>query len=232
MQNVSSLIVVQCRYNSRRLPGKAMYPLSGVPILVFLLRRLRSHLPVDEYKIVLATTRGRCDDVIAAWGAREDVHVFRGEENDVLGRYAKCLARHPSETIVRITADNPLTCPEMLRRIVRVKRERHIDYIQCENLPHGVGADAFSAGALSFLNREVRDADEREHINLNILRNPGKFKIFSLNVEGELARPDLRMTVDTKEDWRRVDALFNPEETEPWKITLYEAVERMDKTRI
>ena len=78
----------------------------------------------------------------------------------------------------------------------------------------------------------MRDADEREHINLNILRNPEMFKIFSLNIKGELARPDLRMTVDTKEDWQRVDALFNPAETEPWKISLYDAVKRMDKARI
>lgn len=35
------LIIIQCRFSSTRLPGKVLYPLNGLPILVFLIRRIK-----------------------------------------------------------------------------------------------------------------------------------------------------------------------------------------------
>jgi len=50
------LVVIQCRYNSTRLPGKAMMLLGGIPMLSFLLKRLKAGLPEERFKIILATT--------------------------------------------------------------------------------------------------------------------------------------------------------------------------------
>ncbi|MCK5174159.1 MAG: hypothetical protein KAR47_12265 [Planctomycetes bacterium] len=227
--NKKIIIVVQCRYNSSRLRGKALYAIAGIPMLVFLLRRLQGSLPPERYQVVLATTNGQDDDVIAEVGAEEGVPVVRGDEENVLGRYIKCLDSHPSGTIVRVTADNPLTCPEMLEWIVGWKEKSGADYVLCENLPCGAGTDAFSADLLRLLDKKVTDPGEREHVNLHILRNPKRFRAIFPRVEGDLARPDIRMTVDTKEDWQRVESLFSTTEIEPWKISLRQAIERMDK---
>jgi spore coat polysaccharide biosynthesis protein SpsF len=224
------LIVVQCRSNSTRLRGKALYPISGIPIIVFLLRRLRSGLWEDEYRIVLATTKNQQDDVVESLGLEEGVDVVRGEEDDVLKRYMECLERYPTETVVRVTADNPLTCPEITKWLVKEKQDRNSDYVKCENLPYGAGVDVFSSGLLRILNKETKDQDEREHINLFVLRNKEKFNICSQNAKGDIARPDLRMTIDTREDWQLVKSLFRRDEIEPWRITLREVIERMDKT--
>lgn len=228
MSKSSILVVVQCRYHSARLQGKALYPLGGIPLLVFLLRRLRSGLPGKTYRLVLATTEFERDNVIAAWGSKEGISVFRGDENDVLGRYARCMQLYPAEAVVRVTADNPLTCPEAIGMLVREMKSGNADYIQMDRLPYGAGADIFSSSLLSYLDRFVKEPDEREHINLHILRNPQKFNVRSIHAEGELVRPDLRMTVDTTEDWERLAALFDPSEKEPWKISLHEAIKRMD----
>jgi spore coat polysaccharide biosynthesis protein SpsF len=224
----SILVVVQCRYNSARLQGKALYPISGIPLLVFLLRRLRSGLSEKIYRLVLATTELERDNVIAAWGSKEGVAVFRGSEDDVLGRYAKCIESHPAEAVVRVTADNPLTCPEVIKRLAQEMERGDADYIQIDRLPYGTGADIFSSSLLSSLDRNVKLPDEREHINLHVLRHPENFKVRIIHAEGELARPDLRMTVDTREDWERLAGIFYPSEKEPWRIPLREAVKRMD----
>lgn len=223
-----TLIVVQCRFNSSRLPGKALHPVGGLPMIVFLLRRLRGGLDPREHRVVLATTRNRRDDIVESWALEEGVDVVRGEEADVLGRFICCLDAYPSETIVRVTGDNPLTCPEMLKWLVREKQDNSLDYVQCENLPYGAGVDVFSSDLMKTLDREATEEDEREHINLYLLRNSEKFKIRFPKVHGELARPDIRVTVDTKEDWLRVRALFGPTETEPWKLSIDEAIKRMD----
>ena len=226
------LIVVQCRYNSIRLQGKALYPLAGIPILVFLLRRLQAGLPANTYRIVLATTELQQDNVLAAWGWEEGVAVFRGDEDDVLKRYIGCLKHFPAAAVVRVTADNPLTCPETLKRLVLEKESRDIGYVHCNNLPYGVEVDIFSPDLLKHLDREVTEPEEREHINLHILRNQDKYKTLYINIEGELARPDLRMTIDTMEDWHSIESLFSPREKEPWNIPLREAIARMDKRSV
>ena len=222
------LVVVQCRFNSSRLPGKALYPIAGVPMLTFLLRRLKAGLPENRFTVMVATTEHQPDDIVAAWGLAEKAALCRGEEDDVLKRYVKCLDSCDVATVVRVTADNPLTCPEIVKWLVQEKEAEDLDYIQCTNLPYGAGVDVFSAALLKSFQQNLTDPREREHINLHILRNPDRFKTSFPEQEGELARPDLRMTVDTKDDWLSMASLFNLTEKVPWEIPLREAIERMD----
>ena len=225
-----ALVVVQCRSESRRLPAKALYPVAGVPLLAFLLRRLRSGLDENDFRVVLATTRRLADDTVAAWGEREGVAVVRGEANDVLARFVRCLLRFPSPLAVRVTADNPLTCPWALRRAVRAARRSGADYVQCRNMPHGTAVDVFSAGVLMRLADEARQPDEREHINLHILRHPRRFKTLVLDVRGKRRRPDLSLTVDTMEDWLRVSTALEGTGPKSWRISLGEAIARLDRS--
>jgi spore coat polysaccharide biosynthesis protein SpsF len=222
------LVVVQCRFSSSRLPGKALYPIAGVPMLAFLLRRLKAGLTDNRYTVMLATTETQPDDIVATWGMAEKSEVCRGDEDDLLNRYVKCLETCDAATVVRVTADNPLTCPEIIKWLVQEKANEEFDYIQCSNLPCGAGVDVFSAALLKSFQQNLTDSGEREHINLHILRNPDKFKTLFPVIEGDLARPDLRMTVDTKDDWLSMASLFNLTEKVPWEIPLREAIERMD----
>ena len=228
MMKNNVLIVVQCRYKSTRLEGKALYPLTGIPMLVFLFRRLQTGLPENTYRIILATTEFPQDDVIAAWGLEEGVEVFRGDEDDVLKRYVRCLKRYPAATVVRVTADNPLTCPEIIKSCVNYMQKNKVDYVQSQNHPRGAGVDVFTFDLLKTMDRETMDPYEREHLNAFVLNHPERFKIHFLTVQGENARPDLSMTVDTKNDWGNVNAVFKPEDKEPWRISLREVIVRMD----
>src|SRR3989339_1950496 len=161
------LVVVQCRYDSKRLPGKATMLLGGIPIVSFLLRRLKAGLPENRFKIILATTEKTEDDVIAGLGKKEEIEVLRGDEHDVLKRYIKCLEVFPADVVVRVTADNPFTCPEVLECAVNEMIKRKVDYLKCENLPVGIGVDVFSARLLKQLGVQAKDPQEREHINMH-----------------------------------------------------------------
>jgi spore coat polysaccharide biosynthesis protein SpsF len=230
--NPTTLIVVQCRYNSVRLPGKALYPLGGRPMLSFLLKRLRHGLTDSSYHLVLATTRNREDDIITAWGFAENVPVVRGDDQDVLKRYIHCLEAHPAEAVVRVTADNPLTGPDIIGQAVAVLCSEMAEYVHCRNMPCGAGVDVFTANVLRRLDHRATEPACREHINKFILDNPRLFTIGVLDAAPALARPDLRMTIDTAEDWQRLAALFSPEEDGPWRISLEEAITRMDASHL
>lgn len=199
---MNAIVVVQCRFASRRLPGKALYPFCGLPMLAFLLGRLAEGGLGEQ--LCLATTGNPEDDPVAAWGQACGAEVVRGPEHDVLGRYLLCLDRLSPKGVVRVTADNPLTCPDAVRLAMAGLEQGHAYVDVFEELPKGTGVDAFSTGALRRLARECTDPAEREHLNLRPLRCPEDYGRFRPALPAAWRRPDLNLSVDTPEDYLRV----------------------------
>ncbi|MDR3044988.1 MAG: hypothetical protein LBU75_12135 [Desulfovibrio sp.] len=194
-----AIVVVQARAASTRLPGKALKPLAGVPMLAFLLRRLLAG-GLDAPCCLATTTRPE-DDALAALAASLSVPVVRGECEDVLARYLRCLDCFAPDGAVRVTADNPFTSLEMLR-LALASLAQGADYVALpQGCPHGAGVDAFSAGALRRVADAAPDPAEREHINLRMLRQPGAFAIRTPSIPTAWRRPDVRLTVDTPDDY-------------------------------
>ncbi|MFH1092493.1 MAG: NTP transferase domain-containing protein [Pseudomonadota bacterium] len=222
------LIVVQCRLMSTRLPGKALYPLAGLPLLVFLLRRLRAaSLPG---RIILATTIQAADDPVAAWGEAEGVPVVRGESEDVLARYLRCLALYPASAVVRVTADNPLTDGDTAAKVLEALRSGRWDYVSAVNgYPCGAGVDGFSAELLETINRETLEKRHREHLNAFVLDHPYRFRRLEIAPPPELTRPDVRLTIDTFEDWTRIVNLLGADNGCAYTLDLKDAIERFDQ---
>jgi spore coat polysaccharide biosynthesis protein SpsF len=225
------LVVVQCRHDSRRLPGKALLPLTGMPMLEFLLRRLGPTTRQDGVHLVLATTDREVDDGVAKLAASCGVDVVRGETDDLLARYLRCLRIHPAAYVVRMTADNPLTCPDMLGLCIKTLRSEGPDHLRMEGMPLGTAVDAFSADAIRRMCEIASDPDEREHINLHILRNPGSFTVQTLAAPPEVNRPGLSLTVDTAQDYRKVAGVVESccaTTGTPWALPVSKAVSMID----
>ncbi|MDY0307622.1 MAG: NTP transferase domain-containing protein, partial [Desulfovibrionaceae bacterium] len=73
-------VILAARLRSSRLPAKALLPLAGLPLITFLLRRLRGASLVD--RVVLATTTRPEDRHLAALAEAEGASVFFGSEDD------------------------------------------------------------------------------------------------------------------------------------------------------
>jgi spore coat polysaccharide biosynthesis protein SpsF len=70
-------------------------------------------------------------------------------------------------------------------------------------MPLGVGAEVFTMAALADSHRDGMAPHHREHVNEFIQENPGRFRIGVLDVPAHKRAPDLRLTVDTPEDYER-----------------------------
>lgn len=224
------LVIIQARFGSTRLMGKALMPLTGVPLIVYLIRRLKC-LPAC-YKIVVATTDKKEDDLIAAWAQHEQIEVIRGEEDDVLSRYIRCLAAFPSDVIVRVTADNPLTCPNLLSEVSRIMREGGYEYVRAiYGFPVGIGVDAFSSGALMRLHKISKSDYEREHIDAYVLSHLCEFKTKELQPSDDFSGSSIRLTVDTHKDYEYIKGIV---ESFPWEnfISPKDAIARASKRDI
>jgi len=228
------LIVIQCRINSKRLPFKALYPIAGIPLIVFLFKRLKNTLDSRDYRLVLATTKKQEDDILAYWAQEEKIDVIRGQEDNVVSRYNDCLDIFDSDIVVRVTGDNPLTCPNIIKFIIDEMIRLSVDYIQPIDIPYGVGAEVYSSQLIRSLNTKKLNKEEKEHLNLNIINNPDIYLPVFCKINENISRPDIRLTVDTKEDWECINALFTEKEKEqsPWKLSLLEIIKRVDKNAI
>jgi spore coat polysaccharide biosynthesis protein SpsF len=199
------LVVVQCRFASARLPGKALLPLAGTPMLVFLLRRLKA--AGLAARLVLATTQAPQDDPVAAWGLSEGLDVVRGETDDVLARFLRCLRLFPAAGAVRVTADNPLTDTRAVAATIQALRSGQWDYVNAiEGWIPGTGVDGLSRQTLEDLDRLDLTPLEREHINARILARPEAYRRLDLAPPPGLEAGAPSLTVDTAQDYETVRA--------------------------
>ena len=220
------LIVIQCRFGSSRLPGKALYPFHGSSVLGFLLKRLKRGLSHKKYLCVLATTVKKEDDIVAHWGKKLGVEVVRGSENDVLNRFVKCINKYSPLSVTRVTADNPFTAPELIIDNLKNLYKNNLDYSITANAPIGAGVDSFKCETLIMLNNKNLKPNEREHINKYILDNPNQFRMRINEVPLKMRAPELSLTIDSYEEWKNLSSL-NLSMHKPWKLNLEKLIAKL-----
>jgi spore coat polysaccharide biosynthesis protein SpsF len=198
-------IVLQARYGSTRLPGKALATIDGRPILEHCLRRL---MFAGVAPVVLATTRRPEDDGLEAIARSLGADVFRGHTNDVLGRYLAAADEFGFDTIIRATGDNPGVDIQAPGRLIEALRASEADYACEEGLPYGAAVEAVTREALVRAGREAYHVEDREHVTTYVRRNTQIFRVLTIPAPAPLRRPDVRVTVDTPADLEHVRQLF------------------------
>ncbi len=204
---MKTVIIVQARLTSTRLPGKVLLPLAGAPMLTRLIERLRRVKLADA--IVIATTTNTTDDPIAALCGQLGVPYHRGSEHDVLSRYADAAREHGADVVVRITSDCPLIDPALVDQLISTYREGGCDYVSNmlpPTWPYGMAVEVFTAAALHEAHAEATQDSEREHVTPFIYWHPERYRL--RNVESPTDLSVQRWTVDTPEDYELVRRLF------------------------
>lgn len=205
---MKTLIIVQARMTSTRLPGKVLLPLAGEPMLTRLIERLRRVRRADG--IVVATTTNATDDPIAALCSQLGVPCHRGSEHDVLSRYADAARVHGADVVVRITSDCPLIDPALIDQTIAAFDEGGSDYVSNmlpPTWPYGMAVEVFSAAALAQAHAEATQAAEREHVTPFLYWHQERYRL--RNVASPVDLSHHRWTVDTPEDYALVSRLFD-----------------------
>lgn len=205
---MKTLIIVQARMTSTRLPGKVLLPLAGEPMLTRLIERLRRVHRADG--ILVATTTNTSDDPIAELCALLGVPCHRGSEYDVLSRYAEAARLHGADVVVRITSDCPLIDPALIDQVILAYEDGSSDYVSNmlpPTWPYGMAVEVFSAAALDQAHTEATQVAEREHVTPFLYWHPERYRL--RNVASPVNLSHHRWTVDTPEDYALVSRLFD-----------------------
>jgi spore coat polysaccharide biosynthesis protein SpsF len=204
-------IVVAARTSSARLPGKVLRPLGGLPMIVFLLRRLHG---LQAGRVVLATTDLPADDALEAVVAAEGIPVYRGSQDDVVARFVGAAATFGFDIVARVTGDCPFVDAELVDWCVNQSAGLGpYDLATTKGqFPVGLDVELYPADRMAALDAGTAlSLEEREHLTLHFYNNPAQFKVRTIAPPvgwGECRRV---FTVDTTGDYaaatRMVEAI-------------------------
>ncbi len=205
--------IVQARTSSTRLPGKVLKDLpcgSGINVLQHVIRRLKKSRKLDD--IIIATTENKADKKIVELSDSEKVKWFKGCEEDVLSRYYFAAQENSLDIVVRVTSDCPCIDPEIVDNLINEHLKACADYTSnalTRTYPHGLDCEVVSFSALGKAFRKAKDPFEREHVTEFIIQNKSHdFKIHGTEAPEKLQAPDIRITLDTKQDYALLCAVF------------------------
>jgi spore coat polysaccharide biosynthesis protein SpsF len=206
---MTTVATIEARMSSRRLPGKVLLPIEGKPALAQLLERLRQARKIDD--VVLATTVNPADAALVDLARGLGVRSYRGSEGDVLDRVLQAAESVHADTIVEVTGDCPLLCPEVIDRAVEIYESGAGDVVSNTwkpSYPQGVDAQVFSRRLLKEASGLTRDPAHREHVSLFFYEHPDRYRIHLFEAPPDFRAPELRFQMDYAEDLEFVRAVY------------------------
>jgi spore coat polysaccharide biosynthesis protein SpsF len=205
---MKKVAILQARVDSSRLPNKVLKPLSGRPVILHIIDRLKRCSTLDE--ICVAIPDSPSDDSLIDVLSDADVTIARGSGHDVLSRYIAAAYQTCADIIVRATADNPLVHPPSVdAQVTHILNNPGVDYVTTWGLPLGCMVETFTRKTLDRLDFLSKSDVLREHVTYFIYQNGHSFNIVDLEPPAGLKHPELRLTLDTDEDYRLISAVYD-----------------------
>lgn len=199
------IAITQARYSSSRLPGKVLKKLGSKSVLDLHLSRLKKASMLTS--IMVATTKEPEADEIETIATNQGLRSFRGDLFDVLDRFYQSVVQDIPDYIVRVTSDCPLIDPAYIDDAIKKFLEAKVDYASnClkPTLPDGMDVEIFTFSALEDAWKNATLKSQREHVT-SFIRDCGKYKVLSIEYPHNWG--EVRMTLDTKEDYEVLDSL-------------------------
>ena len=210
MKNMKVNCFIQARMGSNRLPGKVMKIIRGKPVIEHIILALKKSNLIDS--IVVLTSDRETDEVLVNFLKKNNYLYFRGNENDVLQRYVEAGKKFSCYLVVRITADCPLTDPQIVDKVIQHALLSGADYtsnVLERTFPDGHDVEVIKYSVLENINEESVDKLEHEHITLHILKNKSKFKVKNVCAPINKHHSEWRICLDTEKDLSLIRKIYD-----------------------
>ncbi len=206
--------IIQARMGSKRLPGKVLMPIRGVPALELELSRIRPSETLDA--ICIATSDLNVDGPIRAFARSAGIECVSGPEDDVLSRFALAARFMSADVVVRLTADCPFHDWRVVDQVVKAFSEGGAVYTSNalrRTFPVGLDCEVMATEALLLADAEAKDPVAREHVTPFLYRQ-GSCDVVHVQLPVNLS--SLRWTLDTAEDLRAIRGIANALRGDDW----------------
>lgn len=209
-----TLIAIQGRLGSSRFPRKILEDLDGRPMIAQIARRCRA---VKDAGVLIACPERERDEIFKATG----VGTVGGPEEDLLTRLLMAADHDHAEVLVRVTADCPLICPDLIEHGLKQMGKYKAKLVQNwrpREWPDGFDFEVWDVGLMRELSEKLTGGDREwfaqwalDH-GIPSVSLPGPK--FANNLQ------DFRLTVDRPEDLDTVRVLYGDMRGEVWGAEL------------
>lgn len=221
-QNVG--ILINCRTASTRLPQKALKKICGKETITLLIERMKSCK--NSSRIILCTTERPEDDVLVDIAYRENVEVFRGPDENVALRLLLASRRYNLDHIVRVTGDDLMRDFSLIDDAIESHLKNHADYTYMKRVVYSCDTEIISVRALETIVDRATCPENTEYLTW-YLEDKTAFVHNEIVVASDYYR-DYRITLDTIEDFRLLEALYEALYDPGHPIDLRDALHYMD----
>lgn len=206
---MNTVIFVQARTNSTRLPGKSLLTIQGWPLVVLSAKRAAN----KGRKVVVLTSTESSDDELYNVVKSHEIECFRGDLKNVLKRFNDALNGYDDNTIViRLTADNILPDGDLIDDLESQFLKSGLRYMLCtspnSNVPYGVSAEIFYAQEIREANSKTNSDYDKEHVT-PFIRN--KYTSENLFYKNKYLKgySNFRVTIDTFDDYQSMHQMMS-----------------------
>jgi spore coat polysaccharide biosynthesis protein SpsF len=203
---MKSAIFIAVRMKSTRLPKKALLEIKGRTVIEHLIDRLKTVARADL--VVVCTSTNPNDAILKTIAERNGIIGFQGSEDDKLDRFLQAADTYGVDRFVAVDGDDILCDPEYVDKGIQVLDATGADMVDFINMPVGATGNGLKVEAL----RKVCElkAENDTEVWGGYFTDSGLFKVVHIEPETpNLARPEIRMTLDYAEDFAFFEALFD-----------------------
>ena len=206
-----TVVAIQARLSSSRLPNKALADVNGKPMICQQLRRLRAVRGIDAVAVACPPK-----DAPAFWKATS-VQPITGPEEDLLTRILNVADELEADKIVRVGADCPLAPPDGIEAGIKLcEKEKLVQNWRPRIWPDGFDFDIWDVPYLRQLSMKYTNGDREWFASKAAAETPG------IHMKGQY-RENLsrwRLTVDYPEDLEVIRAIWRDMGDEVWGAAL------------
>lgn len=194
---------------SKRLPKKSLFKLGRERVIERCYKSASYHKVFD--KVIVATSTTKDDDELCDYLNYNNFLFFRGDLENVLSRFQDISVENNAKNIVRLTGDNPLIDPFIIRDVFKFHEYNNFDYtsnIINRNFPRGNDVECINAKVLNSLKYEDLKKEDKEHVTLFIRKNIDKYNVGIFKNKEKLFKPEARLTIDYQEDYELITKIY------------------------
>lgn len=202
-------IVILSRFNSSRLPGKALIKIEGKPVLKHIYDSISTVVPTSQ--ITIATSEESSDNQIAEFCAEYDINCYRGSLTNVAQRFFNAGKSLACDYVTRINGDNIFVDISLLRSMMEVAQNTSYPFIsnvKDRTYPKGMSIEIVSLEHYRKVLPEItRSEYHKEHVTSYLYEYPLKEYKFIYNTEyPEVA--GIQLALDDVDDLKRTKEIF------------------------
>ena len=199
-------ILIQARYNSKRLPGKVCLKVLNKELLLHVHDNCKKSCLKSVY---IVTSKNKSDQPIVDLCAKNKIKYFKGNLTNVYLRYFQAIKKLKLDGFVRITGDSPLIDYKIIDKAIKKFLKEKPDIITNvfpRSFPVGQSVEVINSKIFTNNYKNIFKKDEKEHITKYFYKNYKNFKI--INFRNKKNESKKNLSINTKKDFFKITKMI------------------------